>query len=163
MKKIYLGLGSNLSPRKGNLTLAIKKLKEKFPNNFFQSSVYETAPLAGLDQPAYLNQVVSFYSDLSASSILSITAKIELELGRIRTGKKWDSRIIDIDILLYGKDEISEQELIIPHYDLVNRDFFLIPMLEIDPDLINFRTNKSYSEDLVKISSEQQTNPQIIA
>lgn len=122
MPIIYLGLGSNLGDRKTNLQKAIELLQDSGINVLAGSSVLETEPLGGLDQPKYLNMVVQAKTDLEPPALLTACQKIENLLGRVR-GEKWSSRTIDIDILFYDDLEIVTDTLTIPHPGIVQRDF----------------------------------------
>lgn len=84
---------------------------------------------------------------------------IENTVGRIRSGLKWESRCIDIDIALWEDKIVQQKELVIPHYDISNRDFFLVPLIELDNKLQNPRTGESLKTELSKITEERRTHP----
>lgn len=160
---IYLGIGSNINPKEQYLEQAFQQLENSFPTSFQKSNFYETAPFGGIAQNSYLNACVCFQSKLSPSVVLKEILEIEKDIGRIRTETKWDSRIIDIDILLYGQEIIHEENLQVPHYDLARRDFFLIPLLELNPSLVNPHNGLSLKEELEQLPKELKTSPQRIS
>lgn len=146
MKKntIYLSLGSNLNNRKANLKKALKELKKNQINLLKISSLYKTEPVGLKKQPCFLNIVVKGRTNLSPNELLRTISGVEKKLGRIRK-KKWGPRIIDIDILLFNKLIIDRKDLIIPHPYLHKRNFALIPLTEISPDLIHPKFKKNMS------------------
>lgn len=156
---VYLAIGSNLAPRKKHIINCLKLLKKKFTTGFLSSNVYLTRPYQEMLQPAYFNCCVRFKTSFSAREVLEKTSYIEQQLGRKRDGNKWESRTIDLDILFYGNELIDLPDLIIPHYDLSKRDFFIIPLLELDEELINPKTNQSLKNELAQIPHELRTYP----
>lgn len=102
------------------------------------SPVYETEALVvnGEDQPSYLNAVVELSTRLSAVSLLVLCHEIELSAGRVRDGRKWTPRTLDVDILLYGLESVSTPVLTIPHRGLASRRFVLQPLADLAPDLM---------------------------
>lgn len=162
LNQVYLGMGSNIPPRETYLVQAIETLKERFPDDFKFSRIYATKPYQGKDQDCYYNCCVGFKSSLSPEEMLDTVLSIEKELGRVRRGIKWDSRTIDIDILLFENHIINQKDLVVPHYDLSSRDFFLIPLLELNPQLVNPRTGISLKTELENLPSELLTHPEII-
>ncbi|MBS4221069.1 2-amino-4-hydroxy-6-hydroxymethyldihydropteridine diphosphokinase [Bacillus sp. FJAT-49711] len=133
MKNIaYLSLGSNIGEREEFLKLAVQKLSED-KNVIIEacSSIYETDPVGYTDQDQFLNIAVKIATSYSASQLLELCLKIEQELGRIREFR-WGPRVIDLDILLYNKENIEMETLQVPHPRMTERAFVLIPLLEID-------------------------------
>jgi 2-amino-4-hydroxy-6-hydroxymethyldihydropteridine diphosphokinase len=131
----FLGLGSNLGDRKQNLLSALRLLDGMEGIKVEEvSSVYETEPWGVLDQPLFLNMVAEISTSLDPHGVLEACRQVEKELGRVR-GEKWGPRLIDVDVLLYGDLEVREEDLIIPHPHLTERDFVIIPLLEIEPDV----------------------------
>lgn len=162
MQTVYLGIGSNIPPRKQYILNSLILLKKEFSKDFFCSSLFETAPYLDLKQSSYINCCVEFNTDLSPLNILKTTSKIEKELGRHRSGRQWQSRTIDIDILLYGDLIIDSKDLKIPHYDLLNRDFFLIPLLELNDELKD-PMGRDYLKSLINaIPDNKLTHPEKI-
>ena len=117
------------------------------------SSVYETAAWGKQDQPDFLNQVIIVKTKLSADACMKKILLIENAMGRIRR-KKNDPRIIDIDILFFNNEIINVDDLTIPHPELHNRKFVLIPMNELSPDLIHPVLNQSIQYLLSTCSDE---------
>ena len=136
MRNCYLGLGSNLGNRKRNINLAIKKIMS-LPSTQVKkcSSIIETAPVGGPIQPNFLNAVLWIKTGLSARRLLSSLQDIEKSLGRVR-GIKNGPRTIDLDILLYGNQQIKEPDLVIPHPRMLRRKFVMQPLQEVAPQLV---------------------------
>ena len=148
MKGIYLLLGSNLGDSLAMLKRATGLVEKKIGKVVNASSVYATKAWGIEDQPDFLNQVVEVDSAQEPEVILSNANAIEKELGRIRK-IKWHSRIIDIDILHYGKLIVNTKNLVIPHAENENRKFVLFPMAEIAPDFIHPKLNKTQEALLI--------------
>ena len=130
---VYLGLGSNLGDRLSNLQRAVDVLGSAGGIRIVQSSrVYETEPM-GPPQPDYLNAVIEARTTLGAHELLAACLSVEREMGRIR-GERWGPRVIDIDLLNYGRDTSEEPDLIIPHPRMHERAFVMVPLLELDAD-----------------------------
>jgi len=134
---IILLLGSNLGDRLSNLNKAYNKISESTREILVSSSIYETEPWGFQHKNLFLNQVLVVNTDLSPESLLHLLLKIEKELGRKRRQKRFQARIIDIDILFYDDLIISTNKLKIPHPKLHERRFVLEPLNEILPDLIH--------------------------
>lgn len=132
----YLLIGSNLGNRDFFLEKACELLSQRAGTYRRTSSIYETAPWGKIDQPSFLNQAIELETNLSPKDLLQVLLKIELELGRTRT-EKYGPRTIDIDILLYGNEIIEQPELQIPHPQLANRRFALLPLFELNPQLVH--------------------------
>jgi len=129
-------LGSNIGDRRANLKEAFQRLAQIPTVEIIKtSSIYETAPVGPQDQPDFFNQVVEASVNCPARQLLGHIHRIEQEMGRVRT-RQWGERIIDIDILLYGDETIDEPDLQIPHPQMLVRQFVLVPLAEIAPDLI---------------------------
>ena len=128
----YIGLGSNLGDRDANLSAARRALSG-VGKVTAESSIYETDPW-GVDepQPAYLNQVVALETGLAARELMRRLLEIEEQLGRRRT-RPGASRVIDLDLLLYGDEVINEPGLTVPHSRMRMRAFVLVPLAEIAP------------------------------
>ena len=134
-ERVYLSLGSNLGRREGNLEAAVQAM-DGFLADMRRSSIYETRPMYVEEQPKFLNMVVSGLCVLQPRELLERILALELQLGRDRehyTPK--GPRIIDVDILLFGRRIIDEEGLHVPHPRLKERQFALIPLLELEPDL----------------------------
>lgn len=154
MHTVYLILGSNLGDRRNVLLKASNLITLRLGQLVNKSAIYQTAPWGVKDQPDYLNQVIKLITFLEPKDLLREVLAIEKELGRIRH-KKWESRLIDIDILLYDDIIINETDLIIPHPFLHLRKFVLTPLNEIAPHLIHPVLNKSVNELLMSLADDQ--------
>jgi 2-amino-4-hydroxy-6-hydroxymethyldihydropteridine diphosphokinase len=131
----YLGLGSNLGDRLGNLQAAVEGLHQADGIRVVASSrVWETAPV-GPPQPDYLNAVVRVETDLSPADLLAACRRVEDALGRVRR-ERWGARTIDVDVLLFDARTVDEPALVVPHPRLTERAFVVLPLLELDPDPI---------------------------
>lgn len=132
----YIGLGSNLSNPIEQLKIALQSIDALPSTQLLQrSSFYGSKPLGPQDQPDFVNAVCKIQTDLSAKALLHQLQKIELEQGRIKK-RHWGERLIDLDILLFGDQLISSDELTVPHTQMALRDFVLIPLIEIAPGLV---------------------------
>jgi 2-amino-4-hydroxy-6-hydroxymethyldihydropteridine diphosphokinase len=143
MKKAFLGLGSNLGNREENLQKAKISIEESIGSIVSASSVYETEPWGFKSDNEFLNMVICVETGLSPSGLLGRILMIESQLGRIRYKTEYSSRNIDIDILLYNNEIVDEAALKIPHPEMQDRKFVLIPICEIAPELIHPVLNKS--------------------
>jgi len=131
----YIGLGSNLQGPKEQIEKALKALSEAKETTLISvSSFYQSKPLLGMPGPNYLNVVCKIETDLSALDLLNFCQEIEDNQHRVRE-VKWASRTIDLDILLYGDQVLVTKRLAIPHPEMINRAFVLLPLFEIEPGL----------------------------
>ena len=130
-ERAYVALGSNLGDRAGHLAAAREALA-KLPDTqvVAASAVEETAPLAGMPQPPYLNQMVLLETRLTPRELLEACHEIERARGRVR-GERWGARSLDLDIVRYGRRRVTEPDLIIPHPELPNRTFWLRELAEL--------------------------------
>ncbi len=146
----YLGIGSNIEDRISYIKKALVALSKLSKTKITKiSSLYETEPYGKKDQPWFINLVVEISTELTADELFKKCKLIETKLGRQKR-EKWAEREIDIDILLYDDLIISTPELQIPHPDMHNRRFVLIPLSEIAPDVIHPVLKKSVSELLIE-------------
>ena len=130
-ERAYVALGSNLGDRAGHLRAARAALAA-LPGTTLVgvSAVEETAPLAGMAQPPYLNQMVALETRLTPRELLEACHAIEQAQGRVRESH-WGARTLDLDIVRYGVRRVTEPDLIIPHPELPNRDFWLRELAEL--------------------------------
>jgi len=131
----YIGMGANLASRAGDpeatLTAAAERL-EALGRVVGRSSLYSTEPVGFADQPKFLNAVVALETDLGPHALLQGLLRIEQEFGRDRSaGIRNGPRTLDLDILVFGDQRISEPGLEIPHPRMQERDFVMIPLLEL--------------------------------
>lgn len=132
----YIGLGSNLDGPERQIRTAFEAL-DKLPetNLVKHSSLYRSQPLGQKDQPEYINAVAELETSLTALILLKHLQQIESDHGRRRGSERWASRTLDLDLLMYGDEQISEQGLVVPHPEMANRNFVLRPLLELAPDI----------------------------
>ena len=135
MPDAYLGLGSNLQQPYQQIQRAIELLAELPDTTLIASaSIYQSPALSDASHPDYLNTVVRIETTLAPLELLDHLQGIEQQRGRKRTpGLRWEPRTIDIDILLYGREAIQHPRLIVPHAEMLKRNFVMIPLLEIAP------------------------------
>ena len=131
---VYLAIGSNIGNRKDNLRAALALIHKEIGKIARESHLYETEPWGNTAQDPFINQVVMANTTLDPRDLLTALSRIERELGRDR-GEKWGPRVIDIDILFYGKRIIRDKGLEIPHPELHKRNFVLVPLMEIAGDM----------------------------
>jgi len=152
INRTYLLLGSNLGDRELYLERAVQLISEKVGIVIAKSSVYETEPWGNTNQPGFLNLALGVDTKLSPLALLEMVLEIEKTLGRIRH-EKWGSRLIDIDIILYGDESITiDNQLQIPHAEMQNRKFVLEPLAEIAPNLIHPIFGKTIIEILTTLT-----------
>jgi 2-amino-4-hydroxy-6-hydroxymethyldihydropteridine diphosphokinase len=133
-ERVYVALGSNLGDRDGHLRAgrdALASLPET--SLVAASTIEETAPLGGMQQPPYLNQMVLLETALEPRALLEALQAIERKEGRQR-GERWGPRTLDLDIVRFGDRRLMERDLIIPHPELSNRDFWRRELAELNPD-----------------------------
>jgi len=152
-KPVFLLLGTNLGNRIGNLAQAIRLVDQQVGKVTKVSSVYETSAWGKTDQPAFLNQAIEIRTDHGAEVVLKKVLAIEEQLGRKRR-EKWGERIIDIDILFFGDEVHTSDQLNIPHPQLANRKFTLIPLNEIAAELVHPTLKKKVFELLANCPDE---------
>lgn len=158
MNIVYLLLGANIGNPNKQLDDAKIEIEDRIGKITSSSSIYESEAWGVENQPVFLNQVIQVETEFSANKVLNDILKIELLLGRIR-GQRWGSRIIDIDILYYNSDIIHTDELQVPHPYIQERNFTLIPLVEIAADYIHPIFKKSNKElleestDILKVKT----------
>ena len=149
----YLGLGSNMGKRQGNLDMALEMLAHRLSVERV-SSIYDTEPIDNTEQPRFLNMVLQVKTRLAPTELATLAQGIELKLGRTPHTHN-TPRPIDIDILFYGNQVIKTTKLIIPHPRLTERAFALIPLAEIAPTLVHPVNGKSIRKLLQEITETQ--------
>jgi len=145
--RVYLGLGSNLGDRKANVREAEERLVELADTRIVKaSSLYESEP-HGNAKTWFVNNALEIETEFEPADLLKRTKAIETTMGRKRVkGKRWGSRIIDIDILLFDNQTLNKRNLKIPHPELQNRRFVLLPLSELAPDFTHPHVGLSVSE-----------------
>ena len=141
----YVALGSNLGDKEANLRKALELLQERGVEVVKTSSFICTEPYGVTDQPQFLNGVCEVRTSLVPLALLHTLLEIEQEMGRVRL-RHWGERNIDLDLLLYEDVVLDTPELILPHPDMQNRDFVLLPLAEIAPKLVHPIIQKSIEE-----------------
>ena len=129
----YLALGSNLGDRAGHLHAARQAVEGLAGTRLLAASaIEETAPLGGMRQPPYLNQMLLIETALAPRALLAACQRIERQAGRVRT-ERWGPRTLDVDIVRYGDQVIAEPDLVVPHPGLAERDFWRRELAELEP------------------------------
>lgn len=137
MSQAYIGLGANLGQPIIQLQWAVKQLQQLHNSQVVAvSRLYGSKPALGSphNQPDYVNAAVLLNTTLAPTQLLAKLQALEYAAGRIRA-ERWGARSLDLDILLYDNQQINTPELIIPHLELVNRCFVVLPLLDINPTL----------------------------
>ena len=134
---VYVGLGSNLDGPVQQIEAAFELL-QNIPETRFvaRSSLYRSAPFGEVEQPDFVNAAAALLTQLAASDLLAEFQKIERKRGRKRGGPRWGPRILDLDLLLYSDHVIEEPGLSVPHPGIAERNFVLLPLRDLAPDLI---------------------------
>jgi 2-amino-4-hydroxy-6-hydroxymethyldihydropteridine diphosphokinase len=147
IRRIVIGLGSNVGDRQANIDAAVARLRDD--RDLFvlkRSPIFETAPVGGPPQGDYLNGAILIVASLEAREVLERTLAVERELGRARSQEtRWGPRTIDLDILWIEGEAVSEDGLVVPHPRLAERPFAVRPLLDVAPDAVDFRTGKAYA------------------
>ncbi len=146
MHKIYCSLGSNLGDRQNHLKRGIECLKQEKIMIVDQSSIYETSPWGVESQDMYLNQVIELETEISPKELIEICQNCERKVGRNSDQGHMQARVLDIDIVFYGDQIISNPEIEIPHPRMHQRMFVLIPLLELDEDFVHPVSGKAVWE-----------------
>ena len=133
----YIGLGSNLSKPVEQVKSAVDNIANIAQSRISAvSSLYLSKPMGPQDQDDYINAVLALETSLSAIELLDALQAIENAAGRVRKENRWGARILDLDIILFGNEIINTQRLTIPHYGMCEREFVLLPLAEIAPELV---------------------------
>jgi 2-amino-4-hydroxy-6-hydroxymethyldihydropteridine diphosphokinase len=132
----YLGLGSNVGDRRGELEAAARALPARGVDVLASSSVYETEPVGEVtEQPDFLNACLKVRTELGPEELLHACKAVERALGRRQGGPRHGPRPIDVDVLLLGEEVFASPALRLPHPEVSTRRFVLVPLLELDPEL----------------------------
>ena len=133
----YIGLGSNLSDPRMQVSKAANEIANISASKLVAlSPLYLSKPMGPQDQDDYINAVVALETSLSALQLLDALQAIENSAGRVRKDNRWGARILDCDILLYGNETIENERLTVPHYGMKVREFVLLPLADIAPNLL---------------------------
>jgi 2-amino-4-hydroxy-6-hydroxymethyldihydropteridine diphosphokinase len=167
LNKTHLLLGANLGDRIATLAEAKKRIGQRIGTVVKESSLYETQPWGKPDQPEFINQALEVATSLPPMGVLKAILEIEQQLGRTRQ-EKWNARTIDIDMLFYENKILNTGELTLPHPQLHERNFALLPMLEIAPNKQHPIFKKNIEElyeassdelEVVMLDSEETVHP----
>ena len=133
----FIGIGSNLDHPTRQVAAAIERM-QALPSTTLRaaSGMYRSSPLGGIEQPDYVNAVAHVATSLTARELLAALLAVEANQGRQRDGRLWGPRVIDLDLLVYAQDTIEEPGLQVPHPGIAERNFVLLPLMEIAPDLV---------------------------
>ena len=145
MSIAYIALGSNLGDKEKNLRRAIMLLLQQGIDVEKVSSFISTEPYGVTDQPQFLNAVCRVRTSLAPLALLDVLLATELTMGRVRL-RHWGERNIDLDLLLYEDVVMDDTRLCLPHPDMQNRDFVLLPLAEIAPELVHPTLKKTIQE-----------------
>ncbi len=150
MAIVYLGLGSNLGNKAGNLFFAVGEIKRRIGRVLAKSNTVETESWGFVSRNRFVNMVVCVETNLLPTELLAVCNEIETTAGRIKKSccAVYADRTLDIDILYYDKEIICTDALTIPHPHIEERDFVLIPMSEIAPDFVDPVTKKTIAQML---------------
>jgi 2-amino-4-hydroxy-6-hydroxymethyldihydropteridine diphosphokinase len=154
--QVYIGIGSNVGQKKNNFLEALDRLA-KLPDTKIlkESSLYESEPL-GDSRDWYVNGAIEIETKFKPEMLLNKFKNIERAMGRKKVKKRWGARIIDLDILLYDGLVMKKKNLHIPHPEMPNRKFVLIPLSEIAPQVIHPELGVTISELLVNVKDEKK-------
>jgi 2-amino-4-hydroxy-6-hydroxymethyldihydropteridine diphosphokinase len=152
---VYLSLGSNLGNRESYLNRATQRLSKMIGLELIgESSLYHSRPLdCPEDCPDFLNKIIKLECSLKPVQLLDNTERLEIEFGRTEKNAR-ANRVIDIDLILFGNRIFRNERLEIPHPRMHERAFVLIPLCEIEPDLVDPRTNERFS-DMLSLLGDQ--------
>ena len=135
MIRAWIGIGSNVGDRAAFCRQAVAGLDADTQVQVTgTSSLYETSPLGGPPQRSFVNIVVRIETSRSPRALLELCKDLEARIGRDASEIRWGPRVIDLDVLLYDDEKMSEPDLEIPHPRMSQRRFVLVPLLEVDPD-----------------------------
>jgi 2-amino-4-hydroxy-6-hydroxymethyldihydropteridine diphosphokinase len=156
--RAYIGIGSNLGKKKENYLEALDRIA-KIPRTRItkESSLYESEPL-GDSKELYVNGAVEVETELGAEDLLKKLKNIERVMGRKKVRKRWGARVIDLDILLYDDQKLDKRSLKIPHPEMQNRRFVLIPLSEIAPQVVHPVLDATISELLVGVKDNKRVS-----
>lgn len=157
LERIFVALGSNLPDRSKHLSEGREMLRKISSGGWKESPVYETPPVGPAGQGPYFNQVVSFWYSGTSTSLLYYLKGAEFVLGRKPRGH-WNSREIDLDLLYFG-NEVRKGRPTLPHPQIVNRQFVLVPLADIAPDWIDPQMGLKVKDLLSSLLQKEEKIP----
>ncbi len=137
MEKVYLCLGGNIGDTRYYLQNAVAMIGRRIGRVVSQSAVYQSEPWGFNAEQMFLNQVVVAETELEPHAVLELCLQIEAELGRTRSGNGYEPRTIDIDIVFFGQQIISQPDLQVPHPLMHQRNFVLRPLADVAPNFVH--------------------------
>lgn len=156
--RAYIGIGSNLGNKKDNYLETLDRVAAVPGTKITkESSVYESEPL-GDSKQWYVNGAIEIETELGPEQLLKRLKNIERQMGRKKVRKRWGARIIDLDILLYDDLRLNKRSLKIPHPEMQNRKFVLIPLSEIAPQVVHPVLDSTISELLLKVKDAKKVS-----
>ena len=142
----YIGIGSNVGVQINKIDFAVELINESpYCEVTAVSSIYESLPYGQIEQEDFFNAVIEIKTYFEPKDLFHFLKSIEKRVGR-KLAEKWGPREIDLDILFYDDLIYSDEDIKIPHKDMLNRDFVVVPLIEIAPDLIHPELHKKISE-----------------
>lgn len=153
MNQCYLLLGTNIGDKNHNLLQARELIMKRIGQITKPSAIYQTSAWGKEDQDDFLNQVLAVQTNRSPEQLLAECLEIERDLGRVRF-EHWGERLIDIDILYYEDEVITSQRLTVPHPEIQNRKFTLVPLVEIAPEYVHPKMNQT-NRELLGLSTDE--------
>ena len=137
MIKAYIGLGSNIEAPETQIVNALANIQSQEQISIQKCShLYASAPMGPKNQPDYVNAVCKITTSLTPIELLDVLQNIELQHDRKRVGERWGPRTLDLDILLFNNLTMDNDRLTLPHYGMAQREFVMVPLFEIEPDMI---------------------------
>lgn len=154
----YVGIGSNAGDRQGFVRRAVETLRASDGVRVDEvSSLYETTPIGGPPQRSYINLAVRLETSLTPRELLELCQSIEAKMGREPSPVRWGPRVIDLDILTYDDEKVSEPDLEIPHPRFRKRLFALLPVLQIEPEAAD-PWGTPYKDSLAEAEGEAEAS-----
>lgn len=151
--RAFIGLGSNLGDREATIRAALEAIADMTDTDLVRvSSLYDTEPVGDVDQPNFLNAVAMVDTELDARTLLWNLMLVEKRLGRVRS-QRWGPRTIDLDLLLYGDEVIEDDDLRVPHPEIIRRSFVLVPLVELEPRLVHPGTGETLVAHLNRLGA----------
>jgi 2-amino-4-hydroxy-6-hydroxymethyldihydropteridine diphosphokinase len=155
--RVYIGIGSNLGDRKANALEAVDRISKLPATRIVRaSSLYESEPL-GDAKTWFVNSVIEIETDTPVEPLLKKLKAIETAMGRKRVkGKRWGSRIIDLDILLSDQEVVEKRSLKVPHPEMHKRRFVLLPLAELAPHVVHPQLGQTVSSMLANVKDAKR-------
>jgi len=152
--RVYLAFGSNMGDRRKYIHSALEGIKaHPFIRHVRVSDYYTSTPYGGVEQEDFINGAAELETLLGPGQLLEFLHRLEEQAGRKRE-VHWGPRTLDLDILFYDQEIVDEEELIIPHKDMENRDFVLLPLMELAPGLRHPITGRTVEEMVSKLKEK---------